>query len=193
MTELEKKQSGQVYDARDPELRAQQSRAKDLMRQYNALPAGDTDTRAAVLERLLGHAGRNTRVNQPFYVDYGCNITLGDNSFINLNCTLLDTGPITIGKNVLLGPDVRIYTAVHEKNAADRYWREPDGTCAVKTRALPVVIGDDCWIGGGAILLPGVTIGRNAVIGAGSVVTHSIPDNAIACGNPCTVKGYNQQ
>ena len=190
MTEYEKKQNGEIYDARDPELRAQQNRAKDLMREYNAIPAADNEERKRVLKLLIGHFGENSRVNQPFYVDYGNNISLGDNSLINLNCTLLDTGEITIGNNTLIGPDVKIYTATHPKNGTERFWNE-DGVMAVKTMTAPVRIGDYVWIGGGAVILPGVTIGNNAVIGAGSVVTSSVPDNAIACGNPCTVKSYN--
>lgn len=191
MTEAEKKQSGAFYDARDPELRAQQSRAKDLMRDYNSLPAGDLETRTRLLKQMLGYLGENARINQPVYVDYGYNIYLGDNSFANMHCTFLDTGPITIGERTLLGPDVKIYTALHPMDCGERFWKEPDGTAAVKTRTLPVTIGDDVWIGGGSVILPGVTIGNNVVIGAGSVVTESIPDNAVACGNPCKVIKWN--
>ena len=190
LTEYEKKQNGEIYDARDPELRAQQNRAKDLMREYNNISAADNDERIQVLKLLIGHLGENSRINQPFYVDYGNNILLGDNSLINLNCTLLDTGEITIGNNTLIGPDVKIYTATHPKNGVERFWNE-DGVMAVKTMTAPVRIGDYVWIGGGAVILPGVTIGNNVVIGAGSVVKSSVPDNAIACGNPCTVKSYN--
>ena len=139
----------------------------------------------------MGGLGQNVRVNQPIYVDYGYNIHLGDNSFVNMHCTLLDTAPIVIGQNTLLGPDVKIYTALHPLNGAERFMQQTDGTAAVKTYALPVKIGSFTWIGGGSIILPGVTIGNNVVIGAGSVVTESIPDNAIACGNPCRVKKYN--
>lgn len=188
LTELEKKQSGEIYDSRDPELRVLQNRAKNLMREYNNIPAGDTDERNRVLKLMICSMGRNARINQPFYIDYGKNITVGDNSFINLNCTLLDTGVITIGKNTLIGPDVKIYTAVHAKDGYDRFGEEPDGTTAVKTWAEPVHIGDYVWIGGGAIILPGVSIGNYAVIGAGAVVKESVPDRAVACGNPCTIK-----
>lgn len=188
LTELEKKQSGEIYDARDLKLRELQNRAKDLMREYNNIPAGDTGERSRVLELMIGSLGKNARINQPFYIDYGKNITIGDNSFINLNCTLLDTGTITIGKNTLIGPDVRIYTAVHAKEWYDRFWEEPDRTMAVKTWTKPVHIGDYVWIGGGAIILPGVSIGNYAVIGAGAVVRESVPDRAVACGNPCTIK-----
>lgn len=191
MTEAEKKQRGEIYDARDPELRDQQSRAKDMMKEYNSLPAGDMEARTRLLSRLVGRLGANARVNQPVYVDFGYNISLGDNSFVNMHCTFLDTGRITIGDRTLLGPDVKIYTAIHPMDCADRFWREPDGTVAVKTRTLPVTIGDDTWIGGGSVILPGVTIGDNVVIGAGSVVTKSIPDHAIAGGVPCQILKWN--
>ena len=127
MTEFEKKQSGKIYDARDSELRSLQYRAKDLMREYNRIPAANENEKKRVLDMLVGAAGKNVRVNQPFYVDYGSNIFIGDNSFINLNCTLLDTGKITIGKNTLIGPDVKIYTAVHAKETSERFWEEDDG------------------------------------------------------------------
>ena len=191
MTEFEKKQSGQIYDTRDPDLRKQQSCAKNLMRIYNNLPAEDVEERSRVLSQLVGGLGKNVRVNQPIYVDYGSNIHLGDNSFVNMHCTLLDTAPITIGENSMLGPDVKIYTALHPLEGGERFSQQLDGTAAVKTYALPVKIGRFTWIGGGSIILPGITIGDNVVIGAGSVVTESIPDNAIACGNPCRVKKYN--
>ena len=177
MTELEKKQSQRIYDARDPELRKQQNRAKELVRQYNDIPAENTEERAHILAELLGTFGKNVRVNQPVYVDYGYNIHLNDNSFVNMHCTLLDTAPIVIGECTMVGPDVKIYTAMHPLSGAERFWHQPDG--------------DNVWIGAGAIILPGVTIGDNVVIGAGSVVTHSIPDNAVACGNPCKVRKWN--
>lgn len=191
MTELEKKQKGQIYDTRNPELRKQQNRAKNLMRTYNSLPAEDIEKRNRVLFELLGKFGKNARVNQPLYVDYGYNIYLADNSFINMHCTLLDTAPIIIGESTMIGPDVKIYTAVHALDGAERFWLEPDGATAVKTWTEPVKIGRFTWIGGGSIILPGVTIGENVVIGAGSMVKESIPDNAIACGNPCQVKKWN--
>ena len=191
MTEYEKKQRGEIYDARDPEIRARYQRGKDWAKVYNSLPAADAQARELVLRQFLGGIGRNVRVNPPFFVDYGTNITLGDNCFVNMNCTLLDTGRIKIGENTLLGPDVKIYTAQHPLDGAERFWREADGTMAIKTATRPVTIGRYVWVGGGAIILPGVTIGDNAVIGAGSVVTEDIPANAIACGNPCTVKKWN--
>lgn len=191
MTEFEKKQSGEIYDARDPELRKQQNHAKNLMRQYNNLPAENTDERVHVLTELFGTFGKNARVNQPIYVDYGYNIHLGNNSFLNMHCTLLDTAPIVIKECTMVGPDVKIYTAVHALDKAERFWHESDEIAVVKTQAIPVHIGSYTWIGGGVIILPGVTIGDNVVIGAGSVVTESIPDNAIACGNPCKILKWN--
>ncbi len=191
MTEFEKKQSGQIYDARDLELRKQQNRAKNLMQTYNSLPADNMEERSRVLSELFGQLGRNARVNQPVYVDYGYNIHLADNSFMNMHCTLLDTASIVIGENTVIGPDVKIYTAFHALDGAERFWIEENGTAAIKTQTAPVKIGSFTWIGGGSIILPGVTIGDNVVIGAGSVVTGSIPDNAVACGNPCRMKKWN--
>ena len=193
MTELEKKQSGEIYDCRDPELRKQYHRAKNLAREYNTLSSEDMESKEQILKLLLGGYGKESRINQPFYVDYGNNIFIGDNSMVNMNCTLMDTGNITIGNNTLIGPDVRIYTAMHSKSARERFWEDEDGTKTVKTYALPVKIGDDVWIGGGTTIVPGVTIGNRVVIGAGSVVTESIPDGAVACGNPCTVKYFKEE
>lgn len=192
MTEVEKKQYGQIYDARDPQIRKQYNEAKEWARIYNSLSVVDMESRNKTLRSFIGEVGKNVRVNQPFFIDYGYNISLGDNCFINMNCTLLDAGQITIGKNTLLGPDVKIYTATHPLCGRERFWREEDGTTAVKTWTKPVKVGHDTWIGGGSVILPGVEIGNNVVIGAGSVVSDSIPDNAIAFGNPCKVQSWNQ-
>lgn len=188
ITEKEKMLCGEFYDTRDLELRRLSSNAKDLMRVYNNLPAENMELRNQILRSLLGFCGENARVNQPIWVDYGCNIFLGSGSLVNMNCTLLDTGRITIGDNVLIGPDVKIYTAVHPIVAAERIDTDKSGKQVIRTQTAPVAIGNNVWIGGGAILLPGVTIGDNTVIGAGSVVTKSIPANVVASGNPCTVK-----
>lgn len=188
MTEKEKMLSGEFYDTRDSELRSLSSNGKDIMRIYNNLPAENTDLRNEIIRTLFGYCGENVRVNQPVFVDYGCNIYLGSNSLINMNCTLLDTGKITIGENTLIGPDVRIYTAVHPIMADERMYIDESGKTATRTKTAPVVIGNNVWIGGGTIILPGVTIGDNTVIGAGSVVTKSVSANSVACGNPCKVK-----
>lgn len=158
------------------------------MRVYNSLPAENMDLRNQIIHLMFGSCGENARVNQPVWVDYGCNISLGTNSLINMNCTLLDTGRITIGDNTLIGPDVKIYTAVHPLSADEHIYIDETGKTAIRTKTVPVSIGNNVWIGGGTIILPGVTIGDNTVIGAGSVVIKSIPSNVVACGNPCTIK-----
>lgn len=188
MTEKEKMLCGEFYDTRDSKLRTLSNNAKDLMRIYNNLPAENMDLRNQLIRSLFGFCGENIRVNQPIWVDYGCNISLGTNSLINMNCTFLDTGKITIGENTLIGPDVKIYTAVHPILAEERIYTDETGRSAIRTKTAPVVIGNHVWIGGGVIILPGITIGDNVVIGAGSVVTKSIPANTVAYGNPCVVK-----
>ncbi len=188
MTEKEKMLCGEFYDTRDLELRRLSNHAKNIMQVYNSLPAENMELRNQIICLLFGSCGENARVNQPIWVDYGCNISLGANSLINMNCTLLDTGKITIGENTLIGPDVKIYTAVHPVSAEERIYTDETGRSAIRTQTAPVVIGNHVWIGGGTIILPGVTIGDNAVVGAGSVVTKSIPENAVAYGNPCVVK-----
>lgn len=193
MTEKEKMLNGAFYDTRDSELRRLSNHAKDLMRVYNSLPAENIELRNQIIRLLFGFCGENARVNQPIWVDYGCNISLGVGSLINMNCTLLDTGRITIGDNTLIGPDVKIYTAIHPIPANERIYTDEAGHSAIRTQTAPVVIGNNVWIGGGAIILPGVAIGDNTVIGAGSVVTKSIPANAVACGNPCAVKKIMEQ
>lgn len=193
MTEKEKMLCGEFYDTRDPELRRLSSNAKDLMKVYNSLPAENMELRNKIIRLLFGSCGENVRVNQPIWVDYGCNISIGDNSLINMNCTLLDTGKITIGENTLIAPDVKIYTALHPIPAEERIYTDEKGHPAIRTKTSPVVIGNNVWIGGGVIILPGVTIGDNTVIGAGSVVTKSIPENVIAGGNPCEVRKIMEQ
>lgn len=159
-----------------------------MMRIYNSLPAENTELRNQILKLMFGSCGDNVRVNQPIRVDCGCNIFLGANSLINMNCTLLDTGRITIGNNTLIGPDVKIYTAVHPISADERIYADEAGKTAFRTQTVPVTIGNHVWIGGGTIILPGVAIGDNTVIGAGSVVTKPIPADVVACGNPCKDK-----
>lgn len=193
MTEQEKLLAGEPYYSSDPQLRAKSNHAKKLTKEYNNMPAEDLEGRDRVLHELLEKCGENVRINQPFYVDYGCNISMGDNSFANINCTFLDTHKIAIGDYTLVGPDVKIYTAHHSMDARERYDRKEDGTLVLKTIASPVTIGSHVWIGGGSIILPGVTIGSNVIIGAGSVVTKSIPDNVTAVGNPCRVIRKNEK
>ena len=194
MTEREKMLSGQLYDCGDPELLSRWHEAKDLMRDYNLTDSKDMERKDAILNRLLGGRGKNLWITAPFYVDYGNNIYFGNNCEVNMNCTFLDDNRIIIGDNALIAPNVQIYTAFHPTNARDRFGepREDGSFEFCKTQTAPVVIGNNCWIGGGAILMPGVTIGDNVVIGAGSVVTKDIPANSIAVGSPCRVIRENR-
>lgn len=189
MTEREKMLAGELYDCGDPELLERWHLAKDLAAAYNRIPSADLAEKDRILAGLLGGRGKNLWITPPFYVDYGNNIFFGNNCEVNMNCTFLDDNRITIGDNALIAPNVQIYTAFHPTNAADRFGApRPDGSFEFcKTRTAPVTIGNNVWIGGGAILLPGVTIGDNVVIGAGSVVTHDIPANSVAVGSPCRV------
>lgn len=132
-----------------------------------------------LLKTLFGKTGERLWIEQPFHCDYGWNIELGEHFYANYNLTILDVGKVTIGKNVMCAPNVAIYTAGHPVH--------PQSRSSGYEYGIPVTIGDNVWIGGNAVILPGVTIGSNAVIGAGSVVTRDIPDNVIAAGNPCRV------
>ena len=193
MTELEKMLAGELYDCGDPELLALWHKAKDLAARYNRTPSADLAAKQSILDELLGGRGKSLWITPPFYVDYGKNIYFGNNCEVNMNCTFLDDNRITIGDNALIAPNVQIYTAFHPANARDRFGPPlPDGSFAFcKTQTAPVTVGNNVWIGGGAILLPGVTIGDNVVIGAGSVVTKDIPSDSVACGSPCRVVRKN--
>lgn len=189
MTEREKMLAGLLYDCGDSELLAQWHKAKDLIKSYNQIDSSNLEEKNAILTELLGGKGKNLWITAPFFVDYGNNIYFGNNCEVNMNCTFLDDNKIIIGDNVLIAPNVQIYTAFHPLNAIDRFGEiKEDGTFEFcKTQTAPVTIGDNVWIGGGVIILPGVTIGNNVVIGAGSVVTKDIPSNFLAFGNPCKV------
>ena len=189
MTEREKMLAGELYDCGDAELLDRWHLAKDLAAAYNRTPSADLAEKDRILSQLLGGRGKNLWITPPFYVDYGNNIFFGNNCEVNMNCTFLDDNRITIGDNALIAPNVQIYTAFHPTSAAERFGApKADGSFAFcKTRTAPVTIGNNVWIGGGAILLPGVTIGDNVVIGAGSVVTHDIPPDSVAVGSPCRV------
>ena len=180
MTEKEKLLAGQVYSATDPELLRELNACKDVIHRYNQLLPSMRAERTAMLKSLLGHVGDdNILINQPFYCDYGSNISVGKRFFANFNFTVLDEARVTIGDDCFVGPNVSIYTACHSTDPVERNSRREWGE--------PVTIGDNVWIGGNVTILPGVTIGDNVTIGAGSVVTHDIPANVVAAGNPCRV------
>ena len=171
MTERSKMLAGELYDASDPELLAARRRARGLLDRYNAGPG------ALLLRELLGEVGPEAVVEPPFHCDYGENVTVGARFYANAGCIFLDCAPIRIGDRVLLGPGVHLYAATHPVDAETRGRR--------LKYAQPITIGDDVWIGGACIVLPGVTIGDRAVVGAGSVVTRDVPDDVVAAGNPC--------
>lgn len=193
MTEREKMLAGQLYDCGDQELLSQWHKAKDLIREFNHADSFNVSEKDRILNELLGARGANLWITAPFFVDYGNNIYFGNNCEVNMNCTFLDDNNIIIGNNALIAPNVQIYTAFHPTNAIARFGApKADGSFAFcQTQTAPVTIGDNVWIGGGAIIMPGVTIGDNVVIGAGSIVTKDIPSNVIAYGNPCRIARDN--
>ncbi len=181
--------AGELYDCGDNELLTQWHKAKNLVRDYNLTASEDLQKKKSILSALLGGFGEHLWITAPFFVDYGNNIYFGDHCEVNMNCTFLDANKITIGDNALIAPNVQIYTAFHPANAAERFGKlsEDASFMFCKTQTAPVTIGNNVWIGGGAIIMPGVTIGDNVVIGAGSIVTKDIPSHKIAYGNPCNV------
>ncbi len=176
-TEKEKMLAGESYNCLDPELDAERQKIKVLLRAYNR--SEGWPERQAILQQLLGHIGLNSKIEPPFYCSYGRNIYLGDEVFLNVSCTILDPNQVRIGHYVMIGPNVQIYTSAHHLQAETRI----QGLEVAK----PVVIEDNVWIGGGAILLPGVTVGRNAVVGAGAVVSRDVPADTVVAGNPARV------
>ena len=186
MSEKSKMLNGEVYNSRDPELIELYHRARKLLKEYNNLDSDLIDRRDQILDELFESKGIGVWIEAPFYCDYGENIAIGENTFINTNCIFLDNNKITIGKNGLIAPYVQIYTATHPLKASERIV-EGDHGSAYLTATKPVIIGDNVWIGGNSVICPGVRIGHNVTIGAGSVVTKDIPDNVLALGNPCQV------
>lgn len=178
-SEKEKMLQNELYNHKDSELTKERNRAYELTLQYNQTKDDETELRTAILKELTGKLGDNVVIKPPFQCDYGYNLILGHNVFMNYGCSILDCNVVEIGNNVLLAPNVQIYAAYHP---TDHSLRLKDLEYADKVK-----IGDNTWIGGGSIILNGVTIGKNSVIGAGSVVTKDIPDNVVAVGNPCRV------
>ena len=177
MTEKEKMLAGEVYCAIDPQLLKELAEAREVIHDYNLLRPSENKKKLELLKGLLGHIGDDkVIINQPFRCDYGKQISIGKRFFANFNFTILDEAPVTIGDDCFVGPNVSIYTATDpvERNTRQEW-------------AKPVTIGNNVWIGGSVTILPGVSIGDNVSIGAGSVVVNDIPSNTIAVGNPCKV------
>lgn len=177
-SEREKMLAGELYDPLDPELARARDRARDLCQDLNATREAQQEERRRILRELFGAGGDDVWMQPPFFCDYGSNILLGKKCFFSFNCVVLDVCQVRIGDYTLFGPAVQVYTATHPLNAELRRKQE---------FGKPVVIGSDVWVGGGAIVCPGVTIGSRCVIGAGSVVTRDVPEGVFAAGNPCRV------
>jgi maltose O-acetyltransferase len=177
-TEWDKMINGEPYDPLDTELVRARDRARDLCQDLNLTREAQSEERRRILCQLFGRGGDTVWMQPPFFCDYGINIELGERVFFNFNCVVLDVAKVRIGDHTLFGPAVQIYTASHPVDAELRRQHE---------FAKPIEIGADVWVGGGAILCPGVRIGSRSVIGAGSVVTRDIPDDVFAAGNPCRV------
>lgn len=185
MTEHEKLLRGETYNTRDPELIATYHQARALIKQLSALEFTQLEQKQYLLNSLFATFGDESWIELPFWCDYGKHITVGKNCFINVNAVFLDCNTIMIGDNVLIGPNAQFYTPVHPLNAKERLTGNPD--YPFLTSAQPIVIGSNCWIGGNVVILPGVTIGDNTTIAAGSIVTHDIPSRVLAMGQPCRV------
>lgn len=180
MTEKEKCAVGMLYDANyNEELIRERMACKDLCLEYNQLKNSDTQKRNELIRKIIKSTGINIYIEPSFWCDYGYNIEVGENFYANHNLTILDCAKVTFGNNVFIGPNCSFYTAGHPLDAQQRN----EGL----EYARPITIGDNVWLGGNVVVLPGVSVGNNAVIGAGSVVTKDIPDQVVAVGNPCRV------
>ena len=178
-SEKEKMISGELYNAFCSELIMDRECANVLFTELNTIGKATQKKREDILKKLFGKCGKNVWIESPFYCDYGYEIFVGNNVFINFNCTILDASPVKIGDNVLIGPNVQIYSATHPID-----WK-------IRSKGLenskPITIGNHIWIGGGVVICPGVSIGDRTTIGAGSVVTKDIPCDVVAAGNPCKI------
>ena len=178
-TQRERMLAGDPYLADDPQLRDEAARARRLQEAYNATPAADGDARRRLLDELLGAFGEDSEIRPPFACDYGYHVRVGARTFVNFGLVALDVAPITIGDDVQIGPYVQLLTPTHPIEAAARL--------AKWEAARPITIADNVWLGGGVVVLPGVTIGENTVVGAGAVVTRDLPADVVAVGNPARV------
>ena len=179
MTEWERMQKGLVYNDFDQDLFNKRVEAKKLFKAYNKTDDEEIDLRNKIMKQLFKNVGENVWIEPDFRCEFGKNITIGDNVYINFGCIILDCSEVTIGSNTLLGPNIGLYAANHSTDATERI----NGGCYGK----PIHIGNNVWLGGDVKVLQGVTVGDNTIIGAGSIVTKDIPDNVIAVGNPCKV------
>lgn len=177
MTEYQKMIEGKMYFSADEELVELRLKAQETCNKANSIH--DPKEREAIYKEFLGSTGKDVHFEPGFICDYGINIYLGENFYSNFNCTILDVAPVRIGKNCMLAPNVAIYTATHPINPTDRMSGYEYGE--------PITIGDNCWLGGNVVVCPGVTLGDNVVVGAGSVVTKDFPDNVVIAGNPARV------
>ncbi len=179
MTEKDKMLAGELYDPLDAQLTQERIRTRLLIKKLNDSPEDAVEERTRILNALIPNAGPGLWLQPPFYCDYGTNMVLGERVFFNFNCVVLDVMQVTIGSRTLFGPNVQIYAATHPLNHQVR-------SSGVEF-ARPVDIGEDVWVGGSAVICPGVSIGDRTIIGAGSVVTRDIPSDVFAAGNPCRV------
>lgn len=171
--------AGELYDALDAQLSEERLKARLLLKQLNDSREDQAEVRRRILKELIPDTGEGLWLQPPFFCDYGYNITIGEKVFFNFNCVVLDVSKVTIGSRTMFGPNVQIYTATHPMNYKER--------ASGLEFAKPVHIGEDVWVGGSAVICPGVTIGDRSVIGAGSVVTKDIPADVFAAGNPCRI------
>lgn len=187
MTEREKMYAGLVYDPFTEGMPEDRTRAHVLCKQYNDTTEVDAERREEILRELMPDRGEGVYLQGPIFFDFGYNISMGKGSFANFNFTVMDENRVTIGENVFIGPGCTLATAVHPLRWQERnsFFNKKTGSVTNLERALPITIGDNCWIGANVVVCPGVTIGSGCVIGAGSVVTRDIPADTLAVGNPC--------
>lgn len=188
MTEMEKMLNGQWYDTSDPQLTTQRDYARDMSEKYNRTTESETQLRQDLLKQLLKSIGEQTELHPSIKFDYGCNTSIGDRCFINFNSVFLDCAKISLGNDIFVGPNTSFLTPIHPLLARERNRRTaPDGHSYMLECCKPITVEDNVWLGGDVTVLPGVTIGHDSVIGAGSVVTKDIPPGVVAAGNPCRV------
>lgn len=193
MTEKEKMTQGLLYDAADPELRQDRIKAQHITKEYNDTKKEDKQIRYQLLKKLFSHMGKHCSIEPTFHCDYGYNISVGENFYMNYDCILLDICPITIGDNCMIAPGVHIYSATHPIPYRERNEQIINNVSVCLELGKPVTIGHNVWIGGRAVILPGVTIGNGAVIAAGAVITKNVPANTIYGGNPAQlIKNIDQ-